>query len=370
MTTRIQALLLILTPVLGGCQNLGAEQSENNGSEVQEHSEHLWTSTTGYLPENGIEVCWSPLRFSVHPVTGASVWTAAPADDAEFIAYRDIIQPLVEQAYETIPGANVRFHGWDVCASRVTGASTGRVRVVVDLASLGTGSFRHCRPSPTDEVHGYADHTSCWGNPGYDPTAENTLFLQGNSALNDVQRTTALHEFGHLLNFNHELDRADSTQTNNGWVNCSARLPTASNQGITVYDPDSIMNGTYCHLRPSLSELDRLGLSITYPSSYSHQPDFSASFLLSNGHRLVPAYATVTVSWIRRGAGPAAFTARPRWVVNDAWRYTQDIIPVTGMYRVYGEFVDGRSRGHQVVSANVVVDTSRYAALALIAALR
>lgn len=66
---------------------------------------------------------------------------------------------------------------------------------------------------------------------------------------------------------------------------------------------------------------------------------------------------------------PAPLHLRPARAGSSTmpWRYTQDTIPVTGMYRVDGEFVDGRSRGHEVVSTNVEMNTGRFAALVLLA---
>ena len=372
-------VLLASVALLAGCADLpgtsGSPQAAAEGADPESavpENAGLWTHSSELAP-TPVSVCFSPVRFTEGQVDANNFWyptkwVTVAENDRDYVAFRDLAIPLLEQ-YERVPYARIDITGLGICADRSTGTSTGAVRIVVDLANNGGASFRRCVPTNPPQPYSFADRPTCDWDGGFSSSRENTIFIFANPHLANwddaYSRTALVHEFGHALGFDHEGEREDHPLSQN-W--CDPVAPATSTLAgvITAYDPDSIMNGTYCHWRPELSRLDRLGLSIAYPASSSEPPVFGAAFWTNGGVVGLPG-SGVQQRWLAEGAGPGAFASRPTWrivtAVGTTTQRADGIAVPVGTNTISGSFTDWKQRARTIQSVQVVGDAPLYTAI-------
>jgi hypothetical protein len=336
--------------------------------EIAELEDALWADPrfVEYWPDGVIPVCVSrrPDWDLVEPAL--STWDAAKW--ARFDAAVAVTRQAVEDAYEHLPNVKIDFTGWRRCGdvpNEQLGSYPGMLRLVIQLdkppETLGWSGpvFRHCPPGHTARPY------DCASDTGYSATAEPIVFMHDRYAAvgDQIWLLAALHEFGHALGFEHELDRDDNQL---GQLECPKHAKPNTNSGdyLTRYDQDSIMNGTYCHSTPALSTLDKLGLEIAYPAALTAPLRGEHSFTVAGG-LLTRSDDELVPEWLLRGADMLAFDGEPVWAsgltVQSGWRFPASRV-AGGSARL--EYDDYRQRTHR--SAQFVeVDDSAHAAIIL-----
>ncbi len=233
-------------------------------------SNELWSlEGTGYWPSGNVPVC----------VEAEGTWTDS---DTDFLQYAAGVRSAIEGNYEEIPPAAIDFTGWEICPDG--GVFGGGYRIKLYDDSGGSNSHLGYRGSTRESIMNI--HTASYPSP-------------------DV---VSLHEAVHGLGFHHEYRRNDR----DGQCIGDSKT-TLTGEFLTEYDPLSIANNTYCGLwNPWLTELDKLGLSIVYPASFTHPPAVSNSFQIED--RIVArTNSEISTTWMRDGATEDAFDAAPTW---------------------------------------------------------
>lgn len=352
----------------------GPDSADLDGGPVGLREDSLWAwPGTTLVPNGTIAVCFNPLRRNAD-----GTYSSVASNDPAIVRMSRLIQTSVEAAFETIPNAQIDFQGWGVCTNPVSGTSLGQIRVQLVTNTSGA-CFRRC--TSTGKVWSEVDGPECGGGAGYSATKEMLISIAPDS-YGDVASATAtiLHEFGHALGFDHEIGRDDSPQTYVSSENCPAKVAGTTISGVTVYDPMSILNATYCHWTPALSSLDRLGLEITYPRVFSHGIVLRnhTGFITSSGVTIRHDNSDVFVSdWTDRGASVKAFEAdggTMTWISpvsannwNIGHGLSFPVWPSTASH-VTGYFYDYAGRRHDLVGLGVTRDTGLHTALVLASA--
>ncbi|MFI5306865.1 MAG: hypothetical protein ACHQ53_05925, partial [Polyangiales bacterium] len=252
----------------------------------------LWSSA------NPIPVCFQPT---------ADVWTN---QRAAYDAQKATIREWMEETYEGLPNIDINFTGFGECPNfaQFVNKDEGADKIEIGIN----------------------------GNGGAQSSGHN--WIQAGLL---TQETWLNHEVLHTLGFYaHEHQRTDSTGSVGTWAEytgtpitcvdeivyhvnpdgslgepaCSPDNTRQDTPGIylTKYDFWSILNGTnYCHCRDGLSDLDKLGLEMSYPTtaSLSNSPvHFDYGFRTASS---LVAFPTVVLhnDWFARGALTPAFAA-------------------------------------------------------------
>lgn len=135
--------------------------------------------------------------------------------------------------------ANVTFTGWGACNS---GGNNG----TLNLSFISTGG----------------GGTSPFGYPGANAQAKTSLTLPSNGALFTLPNGGLLHEFGHVLGFQHEQDRPDNVLSDGTGRYCPETTGGTGGLVLTPYvDTQSVMN--YCS-QSALSAGDVAGVQSVY----------------------------------------------------------------------------------------------------------
>jgi hypothetical protein len=126
-------------------------------------------------------------------------------------------------------------------------------------------------------------------------------------------RRMVAHEFGHVLGFYHEMERAEADGTDCDYTGDG---PGNEYGHVTPYDRQSIM--TYCETTRTeedlLSPLDKLGAEMMYPKQRTGHAlaCADACFVLAGG-AVVRADGAVTIDWVLRGGD-----VDPHWQVGSS----------------------------------------------------
>lgn len=363
--------IITLLPVVGLAWLAACAGDPNRlpESEVEWQSSPLSSPAgTTYIPNGRIEVCFTPARIVtnpdgtetriiIDPINNPSPW------DAQAAAFMVLAQNTIESSYENVPGAVIDFTGWGLCSNHITGSLPGKLRLAFRVnGTLGPWSSTHC--TLTDHI-GF-DATACSeAGIGYSASKENFIGMSaGYYGSNDPG--AVLHEVGHAMGFRHEMERSDSLDTYQlSTFSCVPRTGGSSIGGMTFYDGISIMNTTYCHSLSNLSPLDRLGVAITYATSFTEAPSIDTSFMLGDGSYVAMPYSRVTQIWLKDGATSAAFQNLPSWGMDSTYPGgTSFYLPASGLHSVAGSYGDFRGRWHNVRTTTVDVNPSRFAAIA------
>lgn len=218
-----------------------------------------------------IPVCW------VKPNADAGIGTAS-------IQAKEWVRLAIEKSYPTV--TNLKFTGWSTCPP----SSSVQWVTVNGNTTSQSGSCR----GPVGDPY-YTEGVNCLRDVT-DPDMSSGLGI-GSGNRPDIEYQ-AVHEFGHVLGYNHEQDQdAGYSDPNIQYVQNSQCAPSGtlsaqdawvpsplfpdgawsySDDLVTAYDPDSVMN--YCHTYREflaygngvsgysgrLSSLDVAGLQIDY----------------------------------------------------------------------------------------------------------
>jgi hypothetical protein len=149
-------------------------------------------------------------------------YTAKLASQSRFSYFLPIFRNAVAQAWSR--AANITFTGWTQCPAALPAAT-----VVMDYV-----------------VYGF---NAAIGKPASGPTVFPIDFNIKNDANDTPERWAyfAGHEFGHILGFEHEMDRFDNPYFSDHETGCpttATAIPSGSLVASTPYDAESIMS--YC----------------------------------------------------------------------------------------------------------------------------
>lgn len=156
-------------------------------------------------------------------------WSSASTSRADFATWAPRVRADVENSWMRV--ARVEFAGWGSCGSNTNGV------VVVNLDNS----------------------TNANAGIGYNASGPVTVNL--GTARSDFD-TAVLHEFGHVLGYEHEMVRPDFSDTGGG---CSESDVSGGNAFGTDPDINSIMASTnYCNNNTALSPWDVAGVQRDY----------------------------------------------------------------------------------------------------------
>lgn len=303
-----------------------AEGLDESREPAAVRTEALWAGTSSpelWPSPDDLEVCYTILRLNfsnppVHPDTDFDVVNS----DVAGLAWLEHVESLVTGAYNHIPGSLIDLEDWNECDTDMPGDTLERIHLILDITSTTSGTTgyfpgaytRACTSSNTI-IHG--EPCTAYGSPlDTVETVVQVARLAYDDWFNPENDTAVLHEFAHALGALHEFDRADIVGTCAGEP-ADGSAPLANGIQFTPYDPDSILNGTYCHWNPQLTAYDELGFSIMYPSVPVIFPEVAHRFMLDAGAVLAYPSSPISHRWIDMDVPAVVFDSVPSWRIEN-----------------------------------------------------
>jgi hypothetical protein len=267
---RSSALLYLV--ISAACGNLIACASDREqGAELGTTTEPLYAAkSVRFWTQNGniVPMCWMMPTFT------------APPNGIDWSNEKKFIIDIVTATWER---ESALHFTWEDCPTPAPNLTTQHVRVRLDV---GVGGATRVHPgkglgadlltADSKPIEHYADG-GVNGNDGVNWNLSMGFPMGWNGPSGDIsyQQAMILHEFGHVLGFEHEQDRRDKGDAST----CEGGYDLwDSGQGMPIglYDPSSIMSSTYCHSGDTLSKGDIAGLR----SIYGSPPDLDGDGLI------------------------------------------------------------------------------------------
>jgi len=365
---RTLAATLIVAMTYGtGCFATQEELDRGFDGGVAAAEEPLWASSGVDLwPDGKIEVCFGAERWTTHGTN--RFWPEPmPTGSDAWLEQKALIQTLLEDTYEKIPGANIDFWGWDACPQAEVGTATRKLRITLRDDGSFNWAFRHCGVGEYYlDANGDDKVDGCESRAGYAPTKEAHIATSRYGYSGHAYDAAVLHEVGHALGFSHEYERSDASG------GCVDDLPgPGSGNGLflTTYDHASIMNQTYCNTTGLLTSRDELGVEIMYPGRFTGHPISGRnSFVLGSGRMVLRGDDAIVTDWSRRGAAAAAYGGGTvSWFRNGVSQGTALEFAASrlsgGSGTVRATFTDRGGRNHDTVTGSFSVDRGLHSAL-------
>lgn len=325
---RMSSLLLVL---LAGC----AAPTDDESYDVASTAQPLWSVTNEqYWPDGVVPTCYK---------------NGGGFGSSYLTTYAMAARDIVEAEMESLPNTAIDFTGWELCPSTLP---DGMYRFVLNRGSGGGSS-----------------------STGYQETDAHT-FASSEQDLGVRWDSYVLHELTHVLGFKHEFDRADAPIHVGPYpeYDClpgpSPDADADNERRLTIYDPDSVANQTYCVRARTghLSELDKLGLEIAYYDGDGTQGVRGRHSLTIAGGVVIRSTDEVVFDWRQRGAADGAFSGDPVWTVGGTTfaglDYPSSRLTKGVLTTVRAEFEDFRGRSH-LATGKVKLDTGLHTALVM-----
>jgi hypothetical protein len=393
-----RALLMVaigsLAPVLVGCTDLGEVEEEEVASiaeplaGVSRNPLHGWwhgRDSWWQHPDAGnpgrftIPVCWAHMNRTQ---SGASLRSHSLADS---VTEASLIQAL-QATWQAQSGVVFDFRGDCPSNGPLTHDNLTTVMSDAQHSSWVSVVLIDDRTANGELVPGVASAGIGWpgfGNRNPAGAADGInnktwwqIAISCGAKREDLPAAT-VHEFGHMLGWQHEWARGDY-QPNYLGPNCVP--PTSSDDPgtqpqLTPADADSIMALPNCSLMRhddtgsqadpiELSNYDGVGLRAAYPSSLTRRARGRRGFMTSAGPVIRSDDALVT-DWTAEGIRPAAYNRLPKWTYGSTTISTMQVTAEAlgpGTRTVSFNFEDFVGRTH-TGSQSVTVSNARHAAL-------
>jgi len=184
-----------------------------------------------------IPVCFRPIGTVDYDQQGHQYIVNYPY--SEWISKQALVRDAMEDSWSK--WTNISFTGWGTCSASVSGF------IYVDLIKEDCGGCGDSIPR------------------GYYPQGVR-VWLKMENPDERLIRSVAIHEFGHVLGFHHEMDRPDATFPP-GTPPCDRIEYTQGVYLTPYYDDVSIMNYCAPRNRNGLSAGDREGAENLYGTS-------------------------------------------------------------------------------------------------------
>jgi hypothetical protein len=162
-------------------------------------------------------------------------WSSGSIARSDYLTQAAVVKTRAHEEWPT--AAKISFVGWNPCTTNTGG------KVVLDLVDDGSGF---------STTIGYQGATA-------------THFVHLGVLRGDFGGSLVPHELGHVLGFQHEMNRPDFNEPS-----CDGTDTPGGDTLGTAPDVNSIMASTgYCQNLPHLSTIDRQGVAVAYAATTS-----------------------------------------------------------------------------------------------------